>query len=434
MDTVDRVDRLMAGRFRLGRTLGTGGMGTVHEATDTAMDRPVALKLLRRELSHDKHQLQRFEREARAAAKLAHPNIVGVTELVKDDELGLGLVMELLAGQSLASRLEKGPLSEIEAVNVFMQALDGLSAAHAAGMVHRDLKPSNVFLVPIAGGVLVKLLDFGIVKLAEEGASLKLTRKGALIGTPTYMSPEQVACDPVDARSDVYSMGACLYEALSAQPPYDAPHSLALVAAVGAGPPRDLHDIDRDVSPDLVHVVRVAMARDRDARYQTAAAMREALRGAVIQSGPRKPRAATTSIIRNASSLERTQISETPLPRLPSSRRGPVVFAIVTVALIGIALLALVALGRGSPTSTTGALPPATSLAPSTTLASPPPTTLVLVPPPATTSVIAPPESLIPRGVEPPPTTTARPHPPATTTRPRPRGRLGEDVMDPFAP
>jgi serine/threonine-protein kinase len=406
----DRSGRLLAGRFRLGRALGEGGMGTVHEAVDVSMDRPVALKLLRKELATDVHQLQRFEREARAAAKLSHPNVVGVTELVRDPALGLALVMERLAGRSLAARLDDGPLSEREAVDVAMQALDGLAAAHAAGMVHRDLKPSNVFLVSIARGVLVKLLDFGIVKLAEEGASPKLTRKGAMIGTPTYMSPEQVACAPVDARSDVYSMGACLYESLVARPPYEGAHSLAIIAAVGAGPPIDLLAIEPRVSPDLVHIVRVAMSRDPNGRYQTASAMREALRSAVIDDGPpraRPPRRAP----RAHASIERTVLAAP-----TTDRTRP-------IAAIAIALALVIALGAAawrSIDATPVPVPP--RIAPPTAIEAP------IVP-----TVSAPP---VPHGIEPPETHA----PPATSiARPRPshptphRGRIGDDILDPFA-
>lgn len=434
---LDPVGRTMAGRYRIGRVLGAGGMGTVHEALDVAMDRPVALKLLRAELARDEHQLARFEREARAVAKLSHPNVVGVTELVRDPTLGMGLVMELLTGKSLATLLEDGPLSESEAVDVMMQALDGLAVAHAAGMVHRDLKPSNVFVVPIANGRLVKLLDFGIVKLAEDGAAAKLTRKGALVGTPTYMSPEQVACAPVDARSDVYSMGACLYEALVAQPPYDGPHALALVAAVGAGPPRDLHEIDEQLSLDLAHVVRVAMSRDPAGRYQSAAAMRDALRGAVIQTGPRLPR-----VMRGAATPGATR--EHTLDAAPARVRGRAVAPLaVIVALVALAALAAIALRRRTPD--VAPAPPASVALPGP-LARPASPTTRAAPPTALAPSVSEAPRTIPRGLEPPP--SSAPPAPATAVRaPRPpppshppptdgphHGRLGEDVLDPFAP
>jgi serine/threonine-protein kinase len=431
---VDPVGRTMGGRFEIRRLLGTGGMGAVYEALDTSMARPVAVKLLRADLARDGHQVQRFEREARAAASLAQANVVGVTELVRDDALGLGLVMELLAGESLATRLERGPLGEREAVNVFMQALDGLAAAHAAGMVHRDLKPSNIFLVPLAGGVLVKLLDFGIVKLAEDGAAPKLTRKGALVGTPTYMSPEQVACAPVDARSDVYSMGACLYEALVAQPPYDGPHPLALVAAVGAGPPPDLLQIDPGVSPDLVHIVRVAMARDPSARYQNARAMREALRGAVIAEEPRAPRKPEA---RDAPTLV---ARPTPTART----RSPYVLA------IGVGLFVLLALAIGVVIASRSIPTPASPGPAPTPIAPPAPPTMPIAAPPPTTATVAPPPPTsvpvhdveLPRGIEPPPPSApvvpARPdpgpRPPSTRPPESHRPHVGQDViMDPFA-
>ncbi|MFO0684674.1 MAG: serine/threonine-protein kinase [Sandaracinus sp.] len=438
----------MGGRFRIGRELGAGGMGTVHEAIDLAIDRPVALKLLQRGLAADEHQVARFEREARAAAKLSHPNVIGVTELVRDEALGLGLVMELLHGESLASRLTRGALSEADAVAIFMQALDGLAAAHDAGMVHRDLKPSNVFLVPIAHGVLVKLLDFGIVKLAEEGAVPKLTRKGTLIGTPTYMSPEQVACDPVDARSDVYSMGACLYEALTARAPYVAPHTLALIAAVGGGPPVDLHDLDRSLSPDLVHIVRVAMSRDPNGRYQNARAMRAALANAVLGAPPSAPTTASRAPTTGERTLAASAAPVSTAPAtageaLPTGRRTPVIAFFVVLGLLAALALTWNAMrGVGGAGGATGVAPsavPVTTRAP----APPPTTTPVPAPPPEPTRTAAvgvdPPP---PTPVAPPPTASAapRPHPierPHPSTAPPSTGpsrpRVGEQIMDPFA-
>lgn len=340
--------RVMAGRFRLGRELGRGGMGTVHEALELTLGRPVAIKVLREGIAADEQQVARFEREARAAACLAHPNVVGVTELIRDPVLGLGLVMELLVGESLHARLRRGPLAPAEAKSVFMQALDGLAAAHAAHMVHRDIKPSNVFLVPLASGHLVKLLDFGIVKLAEQGGLPKLTTRGAVLGTPAYMSPEQLACETVDARSDVYSIGACLYEALSGRAPYEAEHTPTLVAAVGAGPPPDLRDIGANVSTDLVHVVRTAMSRDPGGRYQSAAAMRDALRNAELDeppsahSEPRNPRAHTPRMPRR-----RTEESAPTTPlSVPTNDRSRTVAAAV---LIG-AVLVVAALVARAPT------------------------------------------------------------------------------------
>jgi serine/threonine-protein kinase len=412
---------VVAERFRIGRMLGQGGMGTVHEAVDLVLGRPVAIKVLRAGLASDERQLARFEREAHAAARLAHPNVVGVTELIRDDATGLALVMELLSGESLASRLERGPLSEKEAVTVMMQALDGLAAAHAAGMIHRDLKPANLFLVPIAGGILVKVLDFGIVKLAEEGPLPKLTRKGALIGTPTYMSPEQLNCQPVDVRSDVYSMGACLYEALVARPPYVGNHSLELIAAVGAGPPRDVRDIDRDVSLDLAHIVKVAMARDASARYQSAEAMREALRSASLERStprtPPQPRPTSRALSGSDTPLGPTESGP------PKSRAwGWVALAAFVVTACGLGALLLDA-------SSEIAVPPAP------------------ITPPAPAPVVRVPDAgaELPFGIDPPPEPAIPPprprHPvrapggarPTPEAPPASPGRVGEEVLDPFA-
>ncbi len=441
----DTHEQVVAGRFRIGRALGSGGRGTVYEAVDVPLGRPVALKVLRPRLATDPQQLARFEREARAAARLAHPNVVGVTELVKDPAIGLALVMELLAGESLATRLERGPLSGPEAVNVIMQALDGLAAAHAAGMVHRDLKPSNLFLVPIASGVLVKVLDFGIVKLAEEGALPKLTRKGALIGTPTYMSPEQINCEPVDARSDVYSMGACLYEALIARPPYVGTNSLELIAAVGGGPPPDLRELNREVALDLAHIARVAMSRDPGGRYQSAEAMREALRSAD----------ASSAVDAHASTSGGARASESLITTLPSRRSA----LLLPVAALGILVASLAALGawqwsRGSsppPARASAGPSPAPPVAAPPAIAPPPSPAPERLPPALVDGGVAVPTGLDPPEPAPPPPfppPRAPPLPPGPRAQPpalrpvprpsaptrRPRApRIGEDVLDPFA-
>ncbi|MFO0684338.1 MAG: protein kinase [Sandaracinus sp.] len=468
------VGTVLAERFRVFRRLGAGGMGAVFEAVDQSMDRPVALKVLHDGAGADPQQLARFEREARAAARLSHPNVVGVSELVRDAAVGPILVMELLPGRSLASRIqEQGPLPESEVVTIGLQALDGLAAAHAAGMVHRDLKPSNVFLVPLASGVLVKVLDFGIVKMLEEGALPKLTQRGMVIGTPMYMSPEQLRCDPVDARSDVYSMGACLYEALAGVSPYAASHTLELIASVGRGPPRDVVERRPGASPDLCEVIRVAMARDPSQRYQSAAAMRAALGSAVLRRpGDAKaapfvraqPDEATIDARPARAPQQRVDLgvvkgipptavhappaapaprpAPTPPPALPVTRR-PAALAGGVLAMLAVAAIAWWIAHRPAPRAL-AVMPPSAPVASTAPLA-PPPATAIGAPPVEIPRALDPPASGSPRAAPlpahrprhgTPPPTSARPAsappvsaPPATTHRVSP---IGHELMDPF--
>ncbi len=460
---------VLAGRFRVSRRIGAGGMGAVFEALDVSIERPVALKVLREGASADPQQLARFEREARAAARLSHPNVVGVSELVRDPSVGPILVMELLPGRSLATRIqEEGRLPEIDVVRIGTQALEGLASAHAAGMVHRDLKPSNLFLVPIAGGVLVKVLDFGIVKMLEEGALPKLTQRGMIIGTPAYMSPEQLQCDPVDARSDVYSMGACLYEAVTGVCPYAASHTLELIAHVGRGPPRDVVERRPDVSPDLAEVIRVAMARDRDHRYQSASAMRAALGGVVLRPRATAPvplvRARPTDVTLDARPPRPAPVVEapaapvaapalaaspapaaspalaaSPAPRAAAKPRRPAMLTGAALLVVVASVLTWWAAHRApapiaSPPARALPAPPPSAPPPSPSAAAPPAPMgplPVVVPPPA------PPIAPHPARPHPsrPPRAVAATAPPAPVSPPspsRPPSPIGHELMDPF--
>jgi serine/threonine protein kinase len=223
LDAQDRELESLIERYRLVRRIGAGGMGIVYEARDRALDRPVALKVLKSQGPISDDAIDRLEREARTAARLGHPNIVAVSDFGRVPGRGAYLVMELLAGESLARRLtRKGRLPSAEVTDVALQVLDALATAHRAGVVHRDLKPENIHLVPLANGQrLAKLLDFGIVKL-REGSEKRLTERGVIIGTPHYMAPEQVELEDVDARTDVYAMGATMYQMLAGTLPYDA--------------------------------------------------------------------------------------------------------------------------------------------------------------------------------------------------------------------
>ncbi len=219
------VGKTIAGKYLVKRLLGEGGMGAVYEGEHVEIGKRIAIKVIQDEFAHHPELAQRFRREARAASAVESEHIVQVFDVGQDPEAGLYMVMEMLAGSDLASRLERagGALPLDEAISLMLQAARGLSKAHAAGVVHRDLKPANLFITPREdGSPCVKILDFGISKLigprseAAQAASKSkghaLTREGAVIGTPQYMSPEQAQGLPVDARTDVWSLGAVAYE------------------------------------------------------------------------------------------------------------------------------------------------------------------------------------------------------------------------------
>lgn len=229
---MDLIGTTLGGKYQLKKFLGEGGLGQVYLAEQQPMGRRVALKLLHPEVAQNERIAARFEREARTAARLTHPNIVvlhdfGAEELPEGPRLYL--VMEYLKGETLWSRLcAKGRLSPQEAVEVMAQVLLALEVCHEAGILHRDIKPDNVMLCPGAGREQAKLLDFGIAKLiGEEGPSV--TRTGQLIGTPLYMAPEQIGSDKsIGPQADLYAVGVMLHEILTGKPPFEGDNHLEI--------------------------------------------------------------------------------------------------------------------------------------------------------------------------------------------------------------
>ncbi|MEM7606823.1 MAG: serine/threonine-protein kinase [Myxococcota bacterium] len=263
---------LLGGRYRLGESLGKGAMGTLMKAVDERLQRSVAIKFIRTDRSVPK-AVERFEREAMAVAKFGDPNIVGVLDFAHDDE-GPYLVMEYLEGETLGDRLRRGPLEPEDAVAIGVQVLAGLAEAHRGGVVHRDIKPDNIFL--LAGDRLrVKLLDFGLAYLLEEQSSSKLTATGITVGTPAYMAPERLLGDRVDPRSDLYSVGVCLYKALSGALPHSGPDAERKALLVD---PRTLRQHGKPIDPALEAIVRKSMEKYAGARYASADAMADALK------------------------------------------------------------------------------------------------------------------------------------------------------------
>jgi serine/threonine protein kinase/Flp pilus assembly protein TadD len=259
--------------------LGHGGMGEVYLAYDHKLRRQVALKRLLTPTSFQPQAQARFIREAQAAAQLDHPNVCTIYEVLEADG-DCFIVMQYVAGEMLAARLERERLSLTEALAITAQIADALATAHRAGVIHRDIKPQNIMLNQQG---VVKVLDFGIARLAarQDGAAVadasRLTTGGLILGTPNYMSPEQACGQPVDARSDLFSLGVLLYEMLSGQPPFDAPSASEVIANLLKAAPPPLNSVLPAASTELERVVQKALAKPPEERYQTAEALRDDL-------------------------------------------------------------------------------------------------------------------------------------------------------------
>src|SRR5262245_12967604 len=254
------------GPFEIAARLGAGGMGEVYRARDTRLGRGVAIKVLPEAFASDPDRLRRFEQEARSIAALNHPNICHL------HDVGPGyLVLEYVPGDPL-----RGPAAVDEALRIARQVASALDAAHERGILHRDLKPDNIIVTRAAGESTAKLLDFGIAKLmdAPQGAADEVTRTiaGAVIGTAAYMSPEQADGQPLDARSDIFSFGAVLYELLSGRRPFAGTTTAQVLSALLRDEPAAL-----DVPPAIERVVRRCLAKRPSDRFQSMRELRAAL-------------------------------------------------------------------------------------------------------------------------------------------------------------
>ena len=279
------VGEELGGRYRLDAVLGIGAMGAVYRAFHTGLEREVAVKLLHRDLMSSDEMRTRFSREAAAISKLDHPNCVRVSDYGSNDDYQY-LVMELLEGQSLGDALyERGeePLPLPRAMQLADEVLAGIEHAHEHGLVHRDIKPDNIFLADDGeGGVRVKLLDFGIVKLQEQPGQQQLTKVGMVFGTPHFMSPEQAMGATVDARTDLYAIGVVFYTLLAGHQPFESDDPVKVLRQQIQDPPPPLSD---DIPAALRELVERLLAKDPDQRHPSATAVRRDL--AEIRSGSR---------------------------------------------------------------------------------------------------------------------------------------------------
>ncbi|MEN3333157.1 MAG: eukaryotic-like serine/threonine-protein kinase [Blastocatellia bacterium] len=275
------------GHYRIVSRIGAGGMGEVYLAEDVHLGRPVALKILPPDLSSDNERLRRFEQEARAASALNHPNIITIHEVGIHDGARF-IATEFIEGRTLRDHLREHPLSIHEALDIAIQVASALQAAHQAGIIHRDIKPENVMLRPDG---YVKVLDFGIVKLTEQfvdhhagttDAFLATdgvqTESNIVMGSPSYMSPEQARGQKLDGRTDIFSLGVMLYEMIAGRRPFEGETMSDVIVAILERKPQPLAEIDAETSPRLETIVYRALAKDRAARYQSVADFRKDLR------------------------------------------------------------------------------------------------------------------------------------------------------------
>jgi serine/threonine-protein kinase len=276
--------QIVGGRWRVVRLIGRGGMGAVYEAQNTAIGKRAALKFIDAEFAGQPEIASRFQREAEAASLVESAHIVHVFDSGTSDEGLPFIVMELLRGEDLRTRLRRfGKLPPAEAVHIVAQTLRGLHRAHEAGIMHRDLKPDNIFLVDRDDDPLfAKIVDFGISKITRRSAADiskgTLTRQGVVLGTPFYMSPEQAQALPdLDERTDLWALGAILFECLVGRPPFTGDAYEQIIVAICTADAPDLLSIDPSLPPALAAVVRRALSRDPSKRFQTAKEMLDAL-------------------------------------------------------------------------------------------------------------------------------------------------------------
>jgi tetratricopeptide (TPR) repeat protein len=298
--------------------LGGGGMGVVYRALDRKLGRPVALKFLPQQWSHDESAKQRFLREAQAASATHHPNICTIHDIATADDGQLFIVMALYEGQTLKRRLEAGPLPVEEALDIATQIADGLAKAHAQGVVHRDIKPGNLILTEDG----VRIVDFGLATFAD---ALQLTVHGSTLGTAAYMSPEQARGEDVDARTDVWAVGVVLYEMLAGHVPFRGTHAEAIAYAIRHDPPLPLRAERPEVPEEVEQLVFRALHKDPAVRFASGRELARALRQV---RGFTVPQDLRTEAIVVPHALVRDQ---------PPQRRRGRIAAIVSVALLAAA-------------------------------------------------------------------------------------------------
>jgi eukaryotic-like serine/threonine-protein kinase len=366
-------------RYKIEELLGEGGMGFVYRARHKVIGKKVAIKVLRADLARDKEITERFQQEARAASSIGNPHIIDISDFGDLPDGSTYFVMEFLDGRSLANLIDsKLPLTVERICHITMQIADGLAGAHAGGIVHRDLKPDNIFLVSRGSDKdFVKILDFGIAKVTGD-ASAKLTKAGAVFGTPHYMSPEQAAGAPIDHRTDIYSLGVIMYEMMSGQLPFNADNFMGILTQhmyKAPVPIRALVSVpDRppvECPPTLEAVILKCMSKKPEQRYQSMDELREDLEK--VRAGG-VPRAVGEMMARSGGFNVPADYFKHPgaalVPATPPAPRSSwprivwVAGALAAVGLVaGIFAIAQSTNGAQTPTAVTSAPPPPTDTA-----------------------------------------------------------------------
>jgi eukaryotic-like serine/threonine-protein kinase len=354
---------LISGKYRLLRPLGAGGMGSVWAARNELTDRDFAIKFLLPTLAQSKEALQRFFQEARACGQIKHPAVVDVYDMGQAEDGSPYLVMELLEGEGFDHRLHRaGIFRPAEAAAWLAFVARGLEEAHVRGLVHRDLKPGNIFFaLDDRGDVIPKVLDFGVSKVTRDQGDFNMvkTTTGAVLGSPTYMSPEQASGDPdVDGRADVWSLGVILYEALTGTLPFDAANYNALMVSIITRPHRPANEVAPGIPADLSAIIDHALEKDRADRIGTARELAERLETVATALGgaPDLPRLQpkTPSLMPGPAVLQ-TEVptqgswSDGNKARRRKQKRSPMLFAGLAMFMTALALAGVLAFMRLRP-------------------------------------------------------------------------------------
>ncbi len=335
--------RLLDGRYQVENLLGGGGMASVWRGRDLRLDRPVAIKVLSGEGLGQPMALERFAREARAVGRLSHSNVVSVFDVGTHSGQPY-LVMELVEGATVATLLADGPLPVADVLAIGAQVCDGLAAAHAAGIVHRDIKPANLIVGP--NGV-VKICDFGVARLLDQSGNPSLTAPATAWGSPSFMAPEQINAEPVDARTDLYALGCTMYAMLNGAPPFTEGGPFGIMRQHLAQPPEPLRARRRDVPPQVETLVADLLAKRPDDRPADAATagtrIAAALDDPAVETAPNGGR-----ILRSAGMSRPLAITAVAHEQTPREAPNPVSGKSTRSRLLAIAAGAAVALSAAS--------------------------------------------------------------------------------------